>query len=81
MQLEDRDEHTPDQLPDALVKISELAQQLLATGFHTSELSNPRYECCALFAPVHFPQRNDERRFGLLLFEGEETVPCNESTQ
>ncbi len=31
MQLEDWDEHTPDQLPDALVKISELAQQLLAT--------------------------------------------------
>ena len=43
MQLEDWDEHTPDQLPDALVKISELAQQLLATERSTaSGLATPR---------------------------------------
>ena len=42
MQLEDWDEHTPDQLPDALVKISELAQQLLATDRSTtSGLATP----------------------------------------
>lgn len=43
MQLEDWDEHTPDQLPDALVKISELAQQLLTTERSAvSGLANPR---------------------------------------
>jgi len=43
MQLEDWDEHTPDQLPDALVKITELAQQLLTTERSTaSGLANPR---------------------------------------
>ena len=43
MQLEDWDEHTPDQLPDALVKIAELAQQLLETDHSTvSGLATPR---------------------------------------